>query len=127
MGGSWRASAAHPNGYLREALIGELDQLNDDGVISFLLMRINDWVAPIRACALAAMRRRLKPRYADALFSALPLVNKLGHLQAGGPQRLPQGGLRVSTFTGCDTRSEESSCPSGRRCTLARLPSLSRR
>ncbi len=56
----------HGNGYVRAAALHCLDEINDGTELPFLLIRLNDWVQPVREQALAAVRRRLiSERLAD--------------------------------------------------------------
>jgi hypothetical protein len=48
-------ASCHPNGYVREAALHGLST-NDERTLPFVLLRLNDWVAPIRSLALERLR-----------------------------------------------------------------------
>lgn len=70
-------ASMHPSGYVREAALKRLAERDDGTEIPYLLVRANDWVAPVREAALAALRARLRPGYARHLVRSLPLVARL--------------------------------------------------
>lgn len=67
----------HPSGFVREAAVEKLTALGDGCEIPFLVIRLNDWVAPIRTAANKAIAKRLTPKFAARLVEALPLVFRL--------------------------------------------------
>ena len=67
----------HPNGYVREAAVRALGRCSSGAEMPFLLIRRNDWVEPVRACAARALEARLESRSAPALAVHLPLVHRL--------------------------------------------------
>lgn len=69
------ASAA--SGYVREAAVRRLALLGGGDELPPLLLRANDWVAPVRERALDALRARLVPAYAPHWIRALRLVLRL--------------------------------------------------
>lgn len=71
------ALASHFDGYVRELATRWLDAERSGAEIPSLLLRMNDWVAPIRALARDAMEARLRPSTAGALVLALPLLRRL--------------------------------------------------
>ena len=48
--------------------------------LRFLLLRLNDWVAPVRDRARSAVLARIEPDYAVHFVACLPMVSRLGHL-----------------------------------------------
>jgi hypothetical protein len=67
----------HQSGYVREAAINKLDQITSGTELSFLILRLNDWVSNVRDAAYGAIGSRLKPEYALHFFSNLTLVSRL--------------------------------------------------
>jgi hypothetical protein len=67
------------NGYLREAAIRRLIETGDSSVIPFLLLRLRDWVVPIRELALQGLQTVLQSKASNALIleelsHSLPLL-----------------------------------------------------
>lgn len=71
-------ASMHPNGHLREAAVWLLASRTDGGELPFLLVRVNDWVPQVRKTALAALRARLSPAYAESFVRCLGVVASLG-------------------------------------------------
>ena len=67
----------HPSGYVREAAVGQLGAIHDGTELPFLVLRLNDWVEPVRDRAAVAVRDRLRPEYCRAIVRCLPLVRRL--------------------------------------------------
>jgi HEAT repeat protein len=67
----------YPSGYVREGAIRRLANRPDGSEIPYLLIRLNDWVAPVREAARAALRSRIQPGYARHLIGNLPLLLRL--------------------------------------------------
>jgi hypothetical protein len=91
MAHGWAAlgiASLHWNGFVREAAVRALGWCEDGDELPFLLVRLNDWVAPVRAAALSAARARLTPARAADWVRALPIVEKLA-----GRQRANHRGL----------------------------------
>jgi HEAT repeat protein len=65
--------ASHPNGRIREAAVMSLSGVTTGFELPFLLLRVNDWVAPVRAAALEAVKSRLHVGYADHLVRNIEL------------------------------------------------------
>lgn len=71
-----------PSGYVREQAVVQLAQTAVDGSeLPFLLLRLNDWVAPVRFVAARAIQARIVPTYARAWVQNLGL---LARIRAGG-------------------------------------------
>ncbi len=70
-------ASCHGNGYVREAAVAELAKLTDDNGLPFLLLRLNDWVQPVREAAAEAVRRRIVPKESHSLLLNLHLVLRL--------------------------------------------------
>jgi len=51
----------HENGHVREAAVRYLNEIDDGSEVPFLLLRLKDWVDPVRDAAIAAIQRRLTP------------------------------------------------------------------
>ncbi len=67
----------HSNGFIREVALKALAERTDGLELSFLLIRLNDWVVPIRNAAERAILDRLRPEYAEHFIRCLPLVFSL--------------------------------------------------
>jgi HEAT repeat protein len=67
----------HGSGFVREAAVKELANIFDGPELPFLLVRLNDWVEPVRESAATAVRRRIRPDYASHFFRHLRLVLRL--------------------------------------------------
>ena len=79
----------HPRGRVREAAIRRAATCADGGELAFLLLRTNDWVAPVREAALTALRVRLTIEHASDLVAALPMLDAMA-----GWGRLGSSGIR---------------------------------
>jgi len=67
----------HPSGYVREAAVRELATFQRSGELPYLLIRLNDWVEPVRDAAYEAVQARLVPAYAPNFVRSLWLVERL--------------------------------------------------
>jgi hypothetical protein len=75
----------HPNGYVREAAVGQLARFDSSRALPLLLVRTADWVGPVREQAQAAINARLgllslpertEAGWTEALY-ALPLLEQM--------------------------------------------------
>ncbi len=66
---------AHPNGYFRERCMEELAQ--EGGTLPYLMLRVNDWVVPVREKALLLVKRRIGQCSMEELLSSMPVYEKL--------------------------------------------------
>jgi len=71
-------SSFHPNGYFREKAIKALSNMETGHEISYLLIRINDWVREVRNSSKEQLLRYLTPQHALSFVNNLPLVLRLG-------------------------------------------------
>lgn len=76
-------ATSHPNGFVREDALRTIALGGDGSEIPLLLVRLNDWVLPIRTLAEASLRERLSPRYARGWARALPLLMRLREQKRG--------------------------------------------
>lgn len=67
----------HPSGYIREKAVEELSQIKDGQELLYLLIRLNDWVGPVRAQSRLAVDERINSEYASKFINNLPLVIRL--------------------------------------------------
>ena len=67
----------HPSGWVREAALVELEKFDDGNELSYLLIRANDWVVPIRNRSWSAIRRRLPTASAEVLVSNIGVIGRL--------------------------------------------------
>ncbi len=70
-------SSFHPNGYVREKSVRILGAMRDRKILGFLLLRVNDWVAPIRSMAQSEVLARLTQENSMMWIQNLPLVTRL--------------------------------------------------
>lgn len=70
----------HPSGYVREAAVRRLRGRAGGHAWPFLLVRLNDWVEPVREAALAVVGEALAGVEPEPLARHLPLVTRLGHV-----------------------------------------------
>ena len=69
--------SCHPNGYIREAALKRLAQLHDGSETPYLLIRLNDWVAPVRQAAKKAVMQRFQRQQFSGFLKNLFLVLRL--------------------------------------------------
>jgi HEAT repeat protein len=67
----------HPSGHVREAAVRRLAARIDGSEVSYLLIRLNDWIPVIRETARAALQSRLHRGYARHLIRNLALLVRL--------------------------------------------------
>jgi hypothetical protein len=67
----------HPNGFVREQALKELDRFSSGEEICYLLLRLNDWVKQNSDRARMYLYKRIKPENIDWFISNLPLVYHL--------------------------------------------------
>jgi HEAT repeat protein len=70
-------ASCHASGYVRQAAVECLASVTDGSELPFLLIRLNDWVEPVRRSARRALRSRVTPEYAGHFVRNLPLVLRL--------------------------------------------------
>ena len=83
----------HPSGYVREAAVRSLAKSRDVETLPFLLLRLNDWVSPVRVEAEGAVRDLEDAAPHSAWARALPL---LVGMRAQGRHRMPRLTERVA-------------------------------
>ena len=69
------AGTFHGNGYYRQKCMEALASYEE--TLSFLMLRLNDWVSPIRESAFALVQKRLETCQILELFEALPMFAKV--------------------------------------------------
>ncbi|ANF96387.1 HEAT repeat domain-containing protein [Paenibacillus bovis] len=67
----------HWNGYVREEALKRIIQFHDGSEIPFLLIRMNDWVSPIRFHTYKALKQRIHTHNAGAFIRNITLVKRL--------------------------------------------------
>lgn len=68
-------SSFNPNGYIREQAVRMMG--DEDGMLAFILLRQNDWIAQVRQAATNAFEQRLQNLTDDELLVSLPFAEKL--------------------------------------------------
>lgn len=76
-------AACHPNGFVREAAIKRLALFADGSELPYLLLRLNDWILPVRQAAYVAVCDRIRPAYVDHFVRNLALVARLQRTERG--------------------------------------------
>lgn len=84
-----------PNGYVREAVVQRLALVGSGDELPPLLLRANDWVAPVRDRAMHALRARLVPAYAPYWIRTLRLVLRLQQTERGDTRPLVEAVLAL--------------------------------
>ena len=80
----------HPSGFVREAAVRALARRTDGREVPFLVLRVNDWVAEVRAVALAAQEtvnaapRQYLNRLSDLMFVLARVLNRANLDGKGG-------------------------------------------
>jgi HEAT repeat protein len=67
----------HHSGYVREAAVEVLSASDDPLAVAFLLIRVNDWVAPVRTAAARGIQAHLSRGGAARFVPYLELVDRL--------------------------------------------------
>lgn len=78
----------HGSGYIREAAVRVLDNVETGTELRYLLARLNDWVPVIREAALEAVQRRLREGYAEAFALEVGLIVRLQSWKRADHSRL---------------------------------------
>jgi HEAT repeat protein len=73
----------HMSGFIRAEAVAHLAEFWDGSELPFLLLRVNDWVEPIRAKATAAVLARITPDYGIHFLKHLRLVHRLRNCGRG--------------------------------------------
>ncbi|MEL6616374.1 MAG: hypothetical protein AAFQ43_11580, partial [Bacteroidota bacterium] len=71
----------HPDGYVREVAVRRLGQNESGRELPFLLLRLDDWVAPIQGLAVDLLNRRLTADFVSGWVEALPILASLADRQ----------------------------------------------
>ncbi len=69
----------HPNGHVRQHALNLCAAANITGAVPYGLVRLNDWVAPVREAAARAINHWLASSESPNLLPVLPLVSRLSH------------------------------------------------
>ncbi len=70
-------ASLHANGRIREAAVRQLARITDGREVPFLLLRLNDWVTPVREMARFVLLGRLSDGHVEPFFENLFLVFRL--------------------------------------------------
>jgi len=73
----------HSSGYVRQEAVRRLASAHDGAELPFLILRLNDWVVPIRITADLLIRERLTAKYADSFAANLSLLQRVWLTQRG--------------------------------------------
>jgi HEAT repeat protein len=77
---------------VRELAIRRLDEFSTGEELRFLLVRLNDWVDPVRELAHELVLKRLVPAYRDVIFNYLGLILRLKNCA-----RIQQGAILAAS------------------------------
>ena len=69
------AGTLHSDGHCRQSCVEALKEW--DNCLPFLVLRLNDWVAPVRDSAFVSAMHRISVCEIEKLFSALPMLDKV--------------------------------------------------
>lgn len=69
--------ASHRSGYVRAEAIRSLGQTSPEFAIPFVLVRLTDWVEPVRRAADMELIEKVQPEYADTFIRCLGLLERL--------------------------------------------------
>jgi HEAT repeat protein len=81
-------AGCHSNGYVREAAVQQLGNIETGAELPFLFIRANDWVPEIRSSAQAFLLCRIRSDYADRLMVWLPLALRLRDVRRNDNSRI---------------------------------------
>lgn len=70
-------TASHRSGFVRAEAVRALSNNSSQTVIPFLLVRLVDWVEPVRRAADLGIMNKLKAQYSGAFVNSLGLLNRL--------------------------------------------------
>ena len=98
-------ASLHHSGYVREEAVCQLSELDDVGVIPFLLLRLNDWVPNVRAAARAGIERRMKEGRWEGFDDNLYLVMRLLQCNRGRDKNLVRAITEHLVFSGKKPRT----------------------
>ncbi|MDQ3480115.1 MAG: HEAT repeat domain-containing protein, partial [Actinomycetota bacterium] len=87
--------SSHVSGYVREAGVHALAGVQDGRELPFLLIRLNDWVQPVREAAKHAVAGRIRLEYAAHFVRCLPLVDRLQNQSREDHKRVCEAILRL--------------------------------
>lgn len=73
--------SAHPNGYLREAILHDFALHPHPAQLPAIVARLNDWVEQVRLAARLALRAHFKRACVPALLDQMPRLRHLYHCQ----------------------------------------------
>ncbi len=85
----------HRSGYVREPAINTLAKVHDGRELPFLLIRVNDWVEPVREATLRALMPRIRPDYVPHFVRSLSLVYRLIEQRRGEHGRTVEAILAI--------------------------------
>jgi hypothetical protein len=76
-------ASMHRNGRVREAALIRLAARSTGEELPYLLLRLNDWVTPVRERARQVVSARLQPVFAEAFVRCIPLIEQTCKGQRG--------------------------------------------
>ena len=85
----------HASGYVRQAAVEKLASFSDGRELPFLLIRLNDWVQPVRSAAKPHLSRRIVVDYAPHFVTNLALVFNLLERGRDAHRRFVESILRL--------------------------------
>lgn len=86
--------AGHSNGYVREEVLKALGEVHDGNEIPFIVLRICDWVEPVRKLARNLLEQRLNPSQAAVIAMNLSLIQRVTQAQREGASEIWRKVLR---------------------------------
>lgn len=88
----------HPNGHVRQAAVERLSARSNQSELLFLIMRVADWVEPVRQRAIAAVQKRMVPEYALEFAINLAMLNRQLQRTRGQAKQHAALGEQVQSF-----------------------------
>lgn len=93
-------ASMHSNGRVREAALKLLSHRRNLVVLAVILIRVNDWVEPVRELAIRIVKAWIQPDYSHRIIQCLPVILRLEQCK-----RIPQQWL-IDAIGELLTRSE---------------------
>jgi HEAT repeat protein len=104
----------HATGYVREAAVEVLSVSDDPLAVAFLLIRANDWVAPVRDAAARGIARHLSAGGAASFITYIDLLDGLTRAGRNELQPLAER-IRAALASPASASALKAGCASGSR------------
>ena len=81
-------ACSNPDGHVREEALCKIESCHDGSELPFLLLRLDDWVAPVQMIAIRAVQSRLVPAFAARFIECFPIIASLNLRQRARATKL---------------------------------------